>query len=69
MQPPVLRRAVAALAGVVVAVGLAVAADTKAELQTKLRDTGLVGDWIYDDVDAGFARAAREKKPLCIVFR
>ncbi len=41
----------------------------KAELKEALRDFALVGDWNYDDIDGAFARAAREKKPVCIVFR
>jgi hypothetical protein len=54
--------------------GLAAAAaglprDPKEELRKDLRDDAPVGDWIYDDIDAGFARALREKKPVCIVFR
>lgn len=51
------------------AAGLAVAKDSKSELKAALRDDAVVGDWIYDDIDAGFARAAREKKPVCVVFR
>jgi hypothetical protein len=52
-----------------VAATLAVAKETKSELKAALRDDQIVGDWIYDDIDAGFARAAREKKPVCVVFR
>ena len=43
--------------------------DPKADLQKDLRDTGIVGAWIYDDIDAGFLRAVKEKKPVCVVFR
>lgn len=43
--------------------------DTKADLQKGLNDFGIVGAWIYDDIPAGFARAAREGKPVCVVFR
>jgi hypothetical protein len=49
--------------------GLAVAKETKAELKADLRDNEVVGDWIYDDIDAGLVQAVREKKPVCIVFR
>ena len=63
------RRIATALLAAVVATGVAVARETKAELQRDLRDEQIVGDWIYDDVDAGFARAAKEHKPLCVVFR
>jgi hypothetical protein len=41
----------------------------KAELQKDLKDQGIVGDWNYDDIDGAFARAAREKRPVCVVFR
>jgi len=51
------------------AAGLGLARDTKAELQKDLRDTDIVGEWNYDDIDGAFLRAAREKKPVCIVFR
>ena len=54
-------------AGAVSVLGLV--KDTKAELQKDLRDDGLVGEWNYDDIDGAFARAVREKKPVCIVFR
>jgi len=52
-----------------IAGGLALAKETKSDLQKDLRDDQLVGNWIYDDIDAGFAQAVREKKPVCIVFR
>jgi len=61
------------LAGVLAALGAAVVAiaarDPKAALQEDLKDLDIVGDWNYDSIDAAFARAAREKKPVCIVFR
>ncbi len=41
----------------------------KAELQKDLNDLAIVGDWNYDDIDGAFLRAAREKKPVCVVFR
>lgn len=49
--------------------GLAGGTADKAALQKDLRDGEIVGDWNYDDIDGAFARAAREKKPVCIVFR
>lgn len=52
-----------------VAVPFAVARETKSELKTALRDDQVAGDWVYDDIDAGLARAVREKKPVCVVFR
>ncbi len=63
------RRATFALLVLAAAAAVAVAKDIKAELREDLKDLGVVGDWIYDDIDAGFARAAKEKKPLCVVFR
>ena len=49
--------------------GIAAARVTKAELQQDLRDTSIVGDWIYDDPDAGFARAvdAAQERPMLFV--
>ncbi len=38
-------------------------------LQKNLGDLELRGEWIYDDVDAGFAQAKKTGKPLMIVFR
>jgi hypothetical protein len=58
----------AAVLGSAAAVVLA-GGPTKAELQEALDDKDLVGDWIYDDIDAAFARAAKEKRPVCVVFR
>ena len=49
--------------------GGAAGKDSKPDLQKALRDQDIVGDWTYDDIDAGFARAAKEKRPVCIVFR
>ena len=63
------RRFVVAILAVGVAAAVAAGTESKSDLQKALKDTNLVGDWIYDDVDAGFARAAKEKKPLCVVFR
>lgn len=58
-----------ALSAALIAASVALGKDAKSELQKAMRDEALVGDWIYDDIDAGFARAVREKKPVCIVFR
>ncbi len=41
----------------------------KDRLRETLKDTGLVGPWIYDDVEAGFAEAKKGGKPVLIVFR
>ena len=48
---------------------VALGIDSKEDIQKGLNDFKLVGNWIYDDIPAGFARAARENKPVCIVFR
>jgi len=62
-------RTIVGAAAVLVAGGLALARESKSELKQDLRDNEVVGNWIYDDIDAGFAQAVREKKPLCVVFR
>jgi hypothetical protein len=38
-------------------------------LRDALEDHLLVGDWIYDDVDAGYAEAKKTGKPLLVSFR
>ena len=38
-------------------------------LRKQLKDVDLVGSWIYDDIDRGFAEAKRTKKPLLVIFR
>ncbi len=40
-----------------------------AALKDALEDHLLVGDWIYDDVDAGYAEAKKTGKPLLVSFR
>ena len=69
MAGPWTRVGAAVLVAVAAAAALAPGRDDKEDLRRALRDDGLVGDWIYDDIDAGFARAVRERKPVCIVFR
>ena len=50
--------------------GLALLApQDKEKLRTALKDTEVKGDWIYDDLDAGFAEAKKSGKPMMIVFR
>jgi len=51
------------------AAGLAVAKNTKADLQDALNDHAFIGDWNYDDIDGAFRRAKKERKPVCVVFR
>ena len=41
----------------------------KLELRRTLEDVGLVGSWIYDDLERGVAEAKAKKKPLFVVFR
>lgn len=38
-------------------------------LRAALKDGEPKGDWIYDDLDKGFARAKASGKPLMVVFR
>jgi len=49
--------------------GLAFFAQDKEKIRTGLKDTEVKGDWIYDDLDAGFAEAKKSGKPMMIVFR
>ena len=50
--------------------GLALfAPQDKEKLRTALKDTEVKGDWIYDDLDAGYAAAKKSGKPMMIVFR
>ena len=39
------------------------------DLRRAIGDGPLVGDWIYDDVPAGFAQAAKTGKPLAVFLR
>ena len=41
----------------------------KERLRHALGDTELVGTWIYDDLDAGYAEAKKSGKPLMVVLR
>jgi len=56
-----------AAAGLIAA--LALFAQDKEKLRTALKDAEVKGDWIYDDLDAGFAEAKKSGKPMMIVFR
>lgn len=44
-------------------------ADDGKNLRGLLQDHQLKGDWIYDDIEAGFAAAKKSDKPLLISFR
>ena len=41
----------------------------KEKLRAGLKDTEVKGDWIYDDLNAGFAQAKKSGKPMMVVFR
>lgn len=45
------------------------ATQDKDRLRTSLKDTEVKGDWIYDDLPAGFQRAKASGKPLFVVLR
>jgi serine protease Do len=38
-------------------------------LQKSLNDMEVQGDWIYNDIDKGFAESKKTGKPLLVVFR
>ena len=63
------RSVVLAVALAALATAAALARESKSDLQKDLNDASIVGDWIYDDVDAGFAKAAKDHRPVCVVFR
>jgi hypothetical protein len=44
-------------------------AQDKEKLREALKDNVVKGDWIYDDLDAGYAAARKSGKPMLIVFR
>ena len=41
----------------------------KEQLRTALKDDSVKGEWIYDDLNAGYAQAKKTGKPMLIVFR
>jgi hypothetical protein len=41
----------------------------KEQLKTALKDDAVKGDWIYDDLPAGYAAAKKSGKPMLVVFR
>jgi hypothetical protein len=51
------------------AAALASAAFADDKLRAALKDAEPRGDWIYDDLGAGFAEAKRTGRPLMVVFR
>jgi hypothetical protein len=44
-------------------------AQEKDKLREALKDSAVRGDWIYDDLDAGYVSAKKSGKPMLIVFR
>jgi len=57
------------IAGGALLMGMAAAQElTKQELRKKLKDD-VHPDWIYDDLPAAFAAAAKSNKPILAVFR
>jgi hypothetical protein len=57
--------------GAVAAACLSVGAQdgAKEQLRIALKDTEVKGDWIYDDLAAGFSTAKKSGKPMMVVFR
>jgi hypothetical protein len=41
----------------------------KEQLRIALKDTEVKGNWIYDDLAAGYSAAKKAGKPMMIVFR
>lgn len=63
-------RAWAAIA--VAAAGLSTAGaqdGAKEQLRIALKDNEVKGNWIYDDLPAGYAAAKKTGKPMMVVFR
>ena len=58
-----------AFAAAVAGLAFLAAPQDKEKLRTALKDTEVKGDWIYDDLNAGFAEAKKSGKPMMIVFR
>jgi hypothetical protein len=48
--------------------GLAALAQDKEALKAALKDE-VVGNWIYDDLQAGYSAAKKSGKPMLVVFR
>lgn len=38
-------------------------------LRKTLKDVDLVGNWVYDDLAAGYTEAKKTGKPMLVVFR
>ena len=60
------------IAGAVLLTGLAAATaqdGSKDAIRKKLKDTNVHPSWIYDDMPAALAAAAKSGKPILAVFR
>jgi hypothetical protein len=56
--------------GILIVVAALASQDAGREaLRQALKDTPLGPEWIYNDVEAGFAEARRTGKPMLVVFR
>ena len=55
--------------GLVLALGVLASQQGNEALKKALNDADLVGTWIYDDVNAGYAEAKKSGKPMLVVFR
>jgi len=49
--------------------GGAFADSPKDDLRKMLKDLDEAASWVYDDLDAGFAKARETGRPLLVVFR
>ena len=58
-----------ALAAAVACLSVLSPTQDKDKLREALKDTDLVGTWIYDDLDAGIAEAKKSGKPLLVTLR
>lgn len=43
-------------------------AEDPQSLKELLKDDQLIGDWVYDDVEAGYREAQKTGKPLLVCF-
>ena len=58
-----------ALAAAVACLSVLSPTQDKDKLREALKDTDLVGTWIYDDLDGGIAEAKKSGKPLLVTLR
>ncbi len=53
----------------VLAFAAVVALQDREALRQALKDTPIGPEWIYNDLEAGFAGARKSGKPMLVVFR